>query len=51
MCELIVQSRLAQGNLRTAGALLGAGVLESLLAGKRKSLAGVSFPPGCPVIN
>ena len=27
------------------------GVLGRLLAGKRKSLAGVSFPPGSPVIK
>ena len=46
MCEPLCTSLLAQGSPRTAGALLGAGGLGSLLAGKRKNAAGVSFPPG-----
>ena len=51
MCEPLCTSLLAQGSLWTAGALLGAGSLGSLLAGKRKNVAGVSFPPSCPLIK
>lgn len=51
MCELGYKASLPKATSGLLGPCWEQRVLGSLLAGKRKNLAGVSFSPSCPVIK
>lgn len=51
MCEPFYKAGLPKATSSVPGPCWEKGVLGRLLAGKRKNLAGVSFPPGSPVIK
>lgn len=51
MCEPFYKAGLPKATSGLPRPCWEEGGLGRLLAGKRKNLAGVSFPPGCPVIK
>lgn len=51
MCEPFYKAGSPKATSGPPGPCWEEGVLGHLLAGERKNLAGVSFPPGSPVIK